>query len=159
MNGIKEKIIEVHNSQSIEKTIGILLEMQTESLNDKNFIEFIKENFANNIYKNEIDFFRYVQKWIFDHIEYTDDLYDETLISPRVMIKILKGDCDDFAVFIKTILAAFNIKSNFILLGQSYGIFSHIAVYIPSYNIILDGTNSKFNYVDFNKYKFYKLVG
>ncbi len=137
---------------------GELRRLEMESLKDESFVKFCYDNFyviANKM--NLIDFIDYVKTWIFNNVKYLKDQYDETLISPRFMIFILKGDCDDFAVFCKTILKFFAIDSDFILLGRSYGEFSHIAltVRLKDSFLYVDPTRSDFNVID-NKYKYLK---
>lgn len=156
---IQEKIIEVKPYKSIEKTLGILFDLENQSLKDKGFVDFIKKYFANNIYKNEVDFIKFVHSFVFENMKYADDIYDETLISPRIQIHIMQGDCDDFALFSKTILRMFNITSKYILLAKEQNNFSHIALIIPKYNIFFDATNKIFNNNIDAKYLYYKIIG
>lgn len=156
---IKEKIIDIKDYKALDKTLALLKELEMQSLMDKDFNEYVKENITSKIYQNIFEFIKYLHLFIFKKMTYTDDFYDETLISPRVMIKIMRGDCDDFALFGKTILRLVGIRSNYILLAKERGNFSHIALVLPDYNIFFDSTNSKFNYYDSNRYKFYKIIG
>ena len=95
-------------------------------------------------------------------MQYQDDEFDETIISPRHIIKpgYLIGDCDDFALLIKTILAYFDIKSKYILFSKTWGNFTHIAVVVEINNkyYYLDGVRNDFNRLPSN-YSYYKILG
>ena len=82
------------------------------------------------------------------------------------MPELKKGDCDDFALFIKTcmdILGGYN--THYILFAKKRNKFTHIAVFIErgSYSnkyvdpVVLDGANQNFNIVPVGYY-FYKLI-
>jgi hypothetical protein len=131
-----------------------MFEMENESLKDNNFIIYINKNFSYLNYKSSESLFMFWQ-WIRQNIKYTNDFYDETLISPRVFPLFLKGDCDDSSLFIKTILDYFGYKTNYIIMGLNS--FSHIALLVDLNNekIYFDGTNENFNKVkqDYVKFK------
>lgn len=161
-NGVtfKEEISEVKSYNSLLKTIEAMRIMESNSLKDSNFISFMKNNFDYLLNEyNPIKKIFEIHKWINRNIKYVDDVYDETLISPRLLIFIKKGDCDDFAMLLKTMLKFLNVNVNYILLGKKKNEYTHVAnAYVMKNGSILyiDGIleTSIFPY----SYKFYKLM-
>lgn len=155
---IKENITSVSSNDSLTRTLDIMKTLENESIKDFDFKEFVNNTFAGILNKNDLDKIYFVHKWTNKNIKYKDDDFDETLISPRLMIFIRQGDCDDFALFIKTVLSLLNVKTNYILLAKENKQFSHIAVCYNLQNkpLFIDGTQK--NNVILNKYLYYKIV-
>lgn len=160
---IKSNIYEVKEYNSIDKTINLMYELENQSLKDTSFINWVCNTF-NPLHSKGSTFDQFLfnlHKWINTNIKYIDDEYDETLTSPRIMKNILKGDCDDFSLFVHSILNIYSIPSNYILLARTYGNFSHIAVVIPTIQnkyLYFDGTAKIFNSFPSDKYAFYKII-
>lgn len=155
---IKQKIIEVNDYEGLQKTIDLLRELESQSVKDKPFVDFVIRNFGNSI--DLLVTLESVHKFVNRNIEYTDDEYDETLISPRIMNQIKKGDCDDMSLYIKTVLTILGIKSYYLLLGKTFGNFSHIAVGVLTNDgwVYLDGTAKIFNDFPYARYNYYQVV-
>jgi hypothetical protein len=111
---------------------------------------------ANNI----PDLLYKIHYWVVNNIDYIDDQFDETIISPRIMTSILKGDCDDMSLFIKSCISCFNVPSKYLLLGKKFGNFSHIAngKLFPEGWIYVDGTSKYFNLFPRQRYIFYQVI-
>ena len=141
--------ITVENSIGIEKTLKLMRLIELENIKNHFFIFWVLNKFK-NIPLGKIPFavWNYVSK----NFRYEDDPTDEQLISPKIQIQenIYAGDCDDFALFVKTCLSVFNIPSSYLLAGDASG-FSHILVILND-GTLLDGTNNKFNFLDQKKY-------
>lgn len=129
----------------LEKTLQIMRDMEIESVNNYTFKNFITNNFGALRYNKTKLFY---SLWYFVHnaFTYKTDQGDETLIAPKYMVTIRKGDCDDFALFIKSALHVLGIKSYYLLAGKDNNGFTHIAVVTPC-GIILDGVSNQFNYL------------
>jgi len=114
----KKEIITVHSYESIKRTIEEMNIMELNSLKDDDFIQFINNTFG-YLLKEKNSFIKIyrVHNWIYKNIKYRKDAYDETLISPRIIIYIKSGDCDDFAMLTKTILKYLGVETKYILLG------------------------------------------
>lgn len=165
---MKAELMDVPLHDALDKTLNIMYKFEKVSLSDNYFINFCIETFG-KIYNERIinnnnipSFLKYIQSWVNKNLTYQDDEYDETIISPRHIIKqnYLFGDCDDFSLLIKTILSFFNIKSEYILFSQTWGNFTHIAVVVDLNNkyYYLDGVRNDFNRLPQN-YKYYKIIG
>ena len=139
--------ITVANAVGLEKTLDLMNLMELENSLNHFFINFC-QRFFSSLPVNSIP--KAVWKFVLKYFTYQDDLYDEQLTAPKYLLSTRKGDCDDFALFIKTVLTVFNIPANYLLAGNENG-FSHIVVILED-GTILDGTNNKFNFLDKNKY-------
>lgn len=155
----KNEVVTVHNYNSISKTINIMNDMESNSLKDVGFLEFMKSNFSYLAKEKNIFVTIYkIRNWIFKNIKYKNDMYDETLISPRIIIYIRQGDCDDFALLTKTMLRFFNIKVKYILLAKSKNDYTHIAnvfEYKKEFQYI-DATMNKSIFP--KQYLYYKII-
>ncbi len=157
----KNEITPVHNYQSLTRTIDEMNIMELNSLKDKGFIEFMKNNFAYlQKEKNVLIIIYRLHNWIYENISFKKDKYDETLISPRIIIYIKHGDCDDFALLMKTMLSYFKIDSKYILLAKKENEFTHIAnIYNYKNHIMyIDATMMKSEF-PMKTYFFYKITG
>ena len=115
----KEEIINVHPYESIIKTIEMMNELERESLKDVGFIDFVKNNFSFLINeKNILIKSNQIHTWIYENLKYVKDNYDETLISPRLLIFFRQGDCDDFAMLTKTDRKSTRLNSSHIPLSR-----------------------------------------
>jgi|GEM_PF-3735594 len=126
----------------IDATIKLMHDLCLQSMQKKDFVSYVQSLF--NKYKlNPLILFRQIHSHCLHYFTYISDQYDETLISPYLMPKIKKGDCDDFSLYIFTALKIFGYKPEYILFAREPGQFSHIAVIC--HGVILDGTNNHFN--------------
>ena len=146
---IENVIFKVPERLYIKTIISTLNRFEKESLDDADFINFVLNTFYHLRNYDKIYIIKYVHMWVNNHLTYKEDQYDETLISPRQMINLMEGDCDDFSVFIKTILKFFNIETKYILLGKEYNDYSHIALIYSTSDvsklIYIDGIVSEFD--------------
>lgn len=124
----------------LEETLSAMKQMELESAMNYFFQKFVTKTFC-----NATDKLKAVWEFASKNFKYVDDEADETLIAPKWMTILRAGDCDDFALFIKTCLRVLGITANFLLAGKTLEGFTHIAVI--SNGIILDGTSDKFNYL------------
>ncbi|NMD00041.1 MAG: hypothetical protein GYA62_10005 [Bacteroidales bacterium] len=118
------------------------------------FVNWTYETFGEVVTTEKL--YKDVWAYVVKNFQYKNDPEDELLTAPKYLISTKKGDCDDFALFIKTVLAIYGIKSNFLLCGKNENEFTHICV-LTYDGYILDGTNNRFNFLD-NDYKFIKVV-
>jgi len=153
----KNYLYKVKESKLLLKTIETMNRLESESLKNYTFLTFVKNNF--NIKRDKITNIIKVHFWVFNNIRYKKDDYDETLISPRLMLFYRYGDCDDFALLTHSILKALNVKVNYILLGKRKDGFSHIAVVSEVNNlyIYIDSTLKTFGVIP-KVYKFFKII-
>ncbi len=141
------KEITVSNAVGLEKTLDLMNLIELENSLNHFFINFC-QMFFSSIPVASIP--RAVWNYVVKNFTYQDDPVDEKLTAPKYLLTTRAGDCDDFALFIKTVLTVFNIPSNYLLAGDENG-FSHIVVILND-GTILDGTNNKFNFLDKTKY-------
>lgn len=126
----------------VNETIRLMNDLCLQSMNKKDFVSYVQTLF----YKyrlNPLALFRAIHSHILHYFTYVSDQYDETLISPYLMPKIKKGDCDDFSLYVFCVLKILGYNPNYILFGREPGQFTHIAVI--SHGVIIDGTNNHFN--------------
>ena len=159
----KTKLEDIEYSKFLTYTLRTMNDLEIDSLKDENFREWIYKNFNSAFMNlNTYEFLKYVHNYVSSNIVYREDLYDEMIISPRIIIShnFLFGDCDDISLLIKTILSFFNIKAKYILFSNSWGNFTHIALIVDLNNklIYLDGVRNDFNILPLNKYSFYKVI-
>jgi hypothetical protein len=150
----------VQDRNLLFESLSILKQLENQSLNDSIFISFVADTFGKLKDVPINDKIYYVHRWVNENIEYVHDDFDETIISPRLIIHILKGDCDDFALLIKTILKSLNVNANYILLGKEKYSYTHIAVVYKGAEglIYIDGIMKDSEYPKLN-YPFYKIIG
>lgn len=131
-------------------TLKVLHDFEIKAANNRDFQTLIISLFqaSDNVY---FDVYCFIRK----NISYKDDDKDETIISPLKILGLKYGDCDDMALFTKSILTVLGIESNFLLLGRRPGEFTHIVVYSNGY--VIDATNDLFNNIP-DYYKFQKLI-
>lgn len=148
--------IKVPDGLGLAETLHQIRLMEIESLNNSFFQHLCDITFGEpgtitpeQLYKSIFDF-------VIKTFKYEDDLEDEVLIAPKWLFTLRAGDCDDFALFIKTVLAYYNIEAKYLLCSKDENGYSHIVVQTPE-GIILDGTNDKFNFLS-DEYKFKVVV-
>ena len=144
--------IQVDPNVSLKETLKALKDLEQKTLLNDEFKKFVLRTFKTQC-------FTCIPKLIYDYVRlnfnYQNDLYDEVIAAPYILLKTKTGDCDDFALFIKSCLTICGIESKYILFGSIPGIFSHIAVL--SGGKIIDGVNPVFNNVP-TKYKYFLKV-
>jgi hypothetical protein len=139
---VQENIYNSTSDESLSNTIYLMGILTNTALKDKTFLKFISIYFIPFI-NNADTLFKKLWLYARNNFTYKSDYYDEVLISPAKMIFIKIGDCDDFSLFIYTVLKALNFKPYYILLGKNNNEFSHIAVWIN--DIVIDATNPNYN--------------
>jgi hypothetical protein len=142
---------QVSLSDSLKSTLYVMRELERIAINDKNFVAWVKSNFNK---KCGTCLLKEIWNYIQNNFQYVEDSFDEVVISPVWLLDIKQGDCDDFALFIHTILTIMGVSSKYILLGATKQ-FTHIAVY--SMGMVIDGANPNFNIIP-TKYKFYEFA-
>lgn len=143
--------IKVPDSLGLMETIRQMRLMEIESLKNSYFQHLCDRNFGvpgevapQDLYKKVFDF-------VSSTFKYVDDPMDEKLTAPKYLFTTRAGDCDDFALFIKTVLAGYGIDAKYLLCGKTDEGYTHIVVETPE-GIILDGTNDRFNFLS-DEYK------
>ena len=126
-------------------------ELERIAVNDKSFVAWVNSNFKKGC---GTCLLKEIWEYIQNNFQYVEDSYDEVIISPVWLLDIKKGDCDDFALFVHSILTVMGIKSKYILLGKTTQ-YTHIAVH--SMGMTIDGANPNFNIIP-EKYKYYQFV-
>jgi hypothetical protein len=158
--------IQTTPENGLNRTLQELKKLETYSLHNQSFLNKLIPVFSNvcvDCLPGKI--WRYVQN-NFTYV--SDEPFDEILTAPHIMISVKAGDCDDFALFIKTVLDYFGSdfwKTNFMLLGDEVGKWTHIVVFAHKGKIgrefidpvYIDGVNKNFNVVP-THYRFYKII-
>ena len=153
MEKIQEKILKVDPSKALVSTLREMYRLEKLSIQNPSFIKFVFENFTGCLPCIPGKIYNYIR----ENFIYTPDEYDESIKAPHVLIRLKKGDCDDFALFAKTILDILGgWNNNYLLLGKTMEGFTHIAVFanrgrsILNYidPVVIDGANSQFNVID-----------
>ena len=127
-----------NDENSLELTLKLMKQFEAEAVNDKSFRQFVLKTF-----KPGANLFKSIWEYMRNNFAYKEDIPDELIIYPMRLLELKYGDCDDFALFTKSILDVLNYNSDFILLSKNQKDFTHIAVMTKG-NII-DATNSMFN--------------
>jgi hypothetical protein len=140
-----EKLKRVPDILGLDATLKEMWLIYLENVANSFFSNWCYQTFGE--FKNPLDLYKSVWEYVIKNFKYIDDQYDESITAPKYLITTKQGDCDDFALFIKTVLAIYGIRSNFLLAGKTAGNFTHVTVITPE-GIILDGTNDKFNFLD-----------
>ena len=144
----------VSENVSIERTIQTMKDIVLENALNESFKFWCFRTFTNTTYTH--DLYRKVWEYVQNNFKYEDDPVDEQITAPKWLIEIKKGDCDDFATFIKTVLKVFGIESDFLVCGRERENYSHVVVRTHD-GVVLDGTNDKFNCLN-PQYVFCKVV-
>jgi predicted transglutaminase-like cysteine proteinase len=129
--------------QLLDETLHQMKIMELENSKNFAFRFWVKQKFSRF---TGIELLKEVWQYVINNFIYEDDSADENLIAPKWLVNQKRGDCDDFALFIKTVLSILQVPCNYLLAGKTTEGFSHITV-ITTDGIILDGTNDKFNFL------------
>ena len=154
---------DVHHSQGLISTLRKMRELEKLSFQNSEFVSWVYKNF----YSTCIGCLPgKIYKFIRENFKYVDDLNDEDLTAPYVLLNTKIGDCDDFALFAKTIIdliPSMDWRANYLLLGENKNEWTHIVVkaYRKKFgqvidSVFIDGANEAFNFIP-SKYKWMKL--
>jgi len=156
---INSQIFKVQPSKGLTETLRLMKKLEKLSFQNPYFIKFVHDTFSNKCIPcipGEI------WKFIRKNFKYKNDSYDETLTAPYILLQTKTGDCDDFALFTKTVLDILGgWNTYYLLLGELPNQFSHIIVRADRHNgmfkvsdrVYIDGANEAFNSIN-NKYHF-----
>jgi len=147
-----QKIIVYTENDLLNTTLAQMKIMELENIMNPAFNHFVNKTFGKY---TGIDLLKAVWNFVINNFEYADDTADENLTAPKWLLITKRGDCDDFALFIKTVLSVFGVKSNYLLAGKANEGYSHILV--SCNGVLIDGTNDKFNYLP-DEYSNRKIV-
>ena len=136
-------------------TLQIMNELEGRAITSDFFRTEVKKIFEQFRYP-KITLYEKIWEYVRTEFEYVKDRFDEEIKNPLLMFHYKAGDCDDFSLFIKSVLSVFGIRSSYILLGQRENEFTHIAV-LTNDGFILDGSNELLNWIH-PKYKFKKIA-
>lgn len=139
---LKETIYNSEQNESLSNTLFLMGNLTKLALKDRTFLKFITTYFS-NLVKDPDKLFRTIYFYVRNNFVYTPDILDELLINPAKIIFLKKGDCDDFALFVFTVLKALSFDPQYLLLGKTNTGFSHIAVIING--TVIDPTNPIYN--------------
>lgn len=132
----------VDYSEALTETLKKMFLLEYESFLNPMFRNFVFTTFSK--YK-DLELLKKVHEYAFKNFKYIDE-DEETIISPKQMINIKAGDCDDFSLFVKTVLRVLGIETNYLLAGKNENEFTHV-LNITKNGILIDATNDKFNYL------------
>lgn len=135
------KIIEPANGKELDQTLIEMNRLVKVSSGHYEFVNFVKKTFGSLTGSH---LFKAVWNYTRKNFKYINDELDEVLTAPYKMLLIKKGDCDDFSIFIKTVLEIKKEKCFFMLLGRSNSDFSHVAI-ITENGTVIDATNNTFD--------------
>lgn len=125
---------------SLKHTMNVIRDLEKKTLIDKEFVNFVNRNFrtlCNECYP------KLVHSFVIQNFKYKEDIFDEFIQAPYVLLQSKLGDCDDFSLFIHSTLRILNQNPKYIVFGKAPGKFTHIAVFCNGR--IIDGTNANFN--------------
>ena len=177
MQKITIRNIEVHPSEGFNHTLQEMAYLESLSLENSDFIKYVYKNFYTKCLPCVPG---KIWKYIKENFEYVRDEFDEQLTAPHLMIHTKRGDCDDFALFSKTvidILTQLEIilnpgvdqkslwQAHYLLLGKTNEGFTHVVTFahrgkfLLAYNdpVIIDGANDEFNTINSN-YIYRKII-
>jgi hypothetical protein len=161
LNNVTLKTYSTSPGLGLKTTLAAMKDLENTSLKNPEFVSWIHSTFNNDCVSC---FPGDLWKYVLNNFQFVNDApYDEVLIAPYQMRFIQKGDCDDFALFIKTALDILGgWKTYFVILGAAPGVYTHVAVYAirtftGSDSVYIDATSKSFNVLP-GKYKFYSLV-
>lgn len=156
--------IQVPGNKGLQTTLKVMNQLESLCFTQVDFVKFVYQNFYSECTACIPGKIWNFMQANFNYVK--DDPFDEIITAPYLMIKTLKGDCDDFALFAKTcidILGGFN--SSYLLLGKEKNKFSHVVCFVNRGIInnnfidpvIIDGASNRFNEIS-PEYKFQKIV-
>lgn len=155
--------IETNIENGLNETLRQMFLLEQTSLRNPDFVAWVKKQFANNCLACIPGL---IWSYVRQNFKYKSDDFDEVIRAPHILLQEKQGDCDDFALFIKTcldIIGGWN--SEYVILGKKLNQYTHIIVFanrgVCGVNYIdpvkIDGVNSKFDSVP-SEYKFYKRI-
>lgn len=163
VQNVRIQNISVPASNGLLETINQMNNLEKLSFENPTFLKFVADNFLMECTKCVPE---KIWKFIKENFRYKKDNYDETIAAPYVLLNTRTGDCDDFALFAKTILDILGSwKTNYLLLGRKFKQYTHVVVqaerignvFTVNEKIIIDGANEQFNFIS-NDYKFRQKV-
>ncbi|MBK9285051.1 MAG: transglutaminase domain-containing protein [Sphingobacteriaceae bacterium] len=152
--------ISVKPQNGLSETIKQMKYLELVSKNNAAFLSFVNKTFKTPCLSCIPG---KVYSYIKNNFTYKDDApFDEIIRAPHVLLTEKIGDCDDFAVFTKTVLDIIGgFDSYYMLLGAEQNKFTHVVVWCNRKGVhdpvLIDGANDLFNVLP-SKYKFYKIV-
>lgn len=152
---VKREEINIADEFGLELTLNRMKLIELENSLNHFFRDFCFRTFSNNSTPEAL--YRKIHSYVTKNFTYQDDPGDEQLTAPKYLVDIKRGDCDDFSLFIKTVLTVLGVESNYLICAETEGEYTHIAVKTTD-GFILDGTNDKFNFLDSEKYKHQAIV-
>lgn len=134
----------VHPKDGLQKTLQEMKRLELKAIENNDFKSFVERNFLP--LKNCVDcLLTKLWRFVVDNFKYKEDEPDEKIQAPYVLLNTRYGDCDDFALFIKSVLTLVGIPCFYLLMGKTPEGYSHIVV--VANETILDGANKKFNFI------------
>lgn len=139
-------------NQSLKSTMVVMRDLINKTLIDNEFICFVHRTFKTRCGDCVP---KIIHSYVVQNFHYKEDVYDEVIQAPYILIKSRTGDCDDFALFIYCALRILGHAPKFIVFGKAPGKFSHIAIMVNGQ--IVDGTNANYNDYEtiLKKYNYY----
>jgi len=157
------KQIQVNPSEGLKRTLDEMILLENISIKNQSFVTWVYKNFSSDCAGCLPG---KVWNYMVNNFTYKDDLSDEVLIAPHVMLQIKEGDCDDFSLFAKTVIDIIGgFYTHYLLLAKERFKFTHIAVFVHRGKmnnsfvdpVVVDGMNNNFNIIDL-RYNFYKII-
>lgn len=157
------KQIQVSPGEGLKRTLDEMILLENISIKNQSFVNWVFKNFSSDCAGCLPG---KVWNYMIDNFKYQDDLTDEVLIAPHVMLNLKAGDCDDFSLFAKTIIDIIGgFYTHYLLLGKDRFKYTHIVVFVHRGKannnfvdpVIVDGMNHDFNLIDL-RYNFYKII-
>jgi len=160
------KEYEVRPQHGLRKTLALMRELELKSIGIPDFVSFVFREFdslCSPCLPGKL--YNFVRK----NFVYADDApHDEVITAPHAILDTKRGDCDDFALFIKTcfdLLSHSGWIAHYCLLGQNKNEWTHIIVFAHrglvggKYRdpVYVDGASEIFNYLP-SKYKWMKIL-
>lgn len=129
-------------ASALSETLRELRRIENKAARHAGFVNWVNNTFSK--YRQDLyTLASAIHSFTLNNFTYQDDQHDEDITAPYYMLKMRRGDCDDMALFVKTIFKILNIPANYILLGQDPRGYTHIAVIAGGY--VVDPTNGAFN--------------
>jgi hypothetical protein len=162
MHSIRSQIINVNPIHGLNATLSEMKRLESLSFHVPSFLKFVHETFGGCIACYPGKIWEYMRK----NFTFIPDEYDETITAPYILLQTKQGDCDDFALFSKTVLDILGgWNTNYLLLGRTLGGYSHVATFANRGRslfkfidpVVIDGANNNFNTIK-SDYRYSKLV-
>ena len=144
------------NEYTIDILIDLMNQLEKNDLHDRELINFANKFFHISCPDCSI---KSLNNWCMKNFTFKEDSDFENLTRPGKMLHTRIGDCDDFALFQKTVLHILNIPAKYIFLSKDNKEFTHVAVY--SNDKIIDaqrGVSDLQYYFRTTPYKYYEII-